>query len=369
MRAPAVHASAILGRGLWQGARLASCLLASGLLASSLLASGLLPGALDAEDSTATTLPKPDVPDPYGLGDRLALVDYLKTQLHVEVKPGASYDELVQQYWDIVNQPKQDADEAKAEKSQELRAKLQSEFAITTDETDPDKLQAMVDDAASKAMEHGADPQSPPAILADAPADAPPSASGSAAAVAPAPHQHHLPIDNGPADDPAAGTSPGLMTVNVPGAGRVDVSVPPDWRLVSSERDSGSAAPQLVLRSATGTTLLSVEFVAVNRSVLRSHSLDEAVSVMASKLVDDSLEGRVTIQTLVLGQGGEGRFAEFTDKAYSTAMPSPNGFRVAALGIITTGNVAGAFTLAGTGYGDPGYLAGKVILSSVVPQR
>jgi hypothetical protein len=49
--------------------------------------------------ASAADLPKPDIPDPVGLGERLALIDHLRTELHVKPPDDASFDELVELYW------------------------------------------------------------------------------------------------------------------------------------------------------------------------------------------------------------------------------------------------------------------------------
>jgi S1-C subfamily serine protease len=64
------------------------------------LAASLLLATILAED-----LPKPDIPDPFGLGERLALIDHLRDQLHVTPPPGATYEQLVALYWRTVRPP------------------------------------------------------------------------------------------------------------------------------------------------------------------------------------------------------------------------------------------------------------------------
>lgn len=55
------------------------------------LAAGLL--------CAADPQPKPEVPDPFGLGERLALVDYLKETWGLSAPSSASYEQLVTLYW------------------------------------------------------------------------------------------------------------------------------------------------------------------------------------------------------------------------------------------------------------------------------
>ncbi len=53
----------------------------------------------------AEALPKPPVEDAFGLGERLALIDHLRTTLHVQVPESASLEELNALYWKTVGVP------------------------------------------------------------------------------------------------------------------------------------------------------------------------------------------------------------------------------------------------------------------------
>jgi S1-C subfamily serine protease len=53
----------------------------------------------------AEPLPKPPVEDAFGLGERLALIDHLRTTLHVQVPDGASLEDLTALYWKTVGVP------------------------------------------------------------------------------------------------------------------------------------------------------------------------------------------------------------------------------------------------------------------------
>ena len=74
--------------------------------------------------------PPPDIPDPYGLGPRLALIDHLKTTLHVEVAPDLSYEELVKLYWTTVNKPAAEEEAARKDRIETLQFRLKSEFHV-----------------------------------------------------------------------------------------------------------------------------------------------------------------------------------------------------------------------------------------------
>jgi hypothetical protein len=49
--------------------------------------------------ASAADLPKPDVPDPIGLGERLALIDHLRSELKVQPPDDATLDALIELYW------------------------------------------------------------------------------------------------------------------------------------------------------------------------------------------------------------------------------------------------------------------------------
>ncbi|MBA3938655.1 MAG: trypsin-like peptidase domain-containing protein [Planctomycetes bacterium] len=68
------------------------------LMALALLAAGCGGWAAEA-------LPRPPVEDAFGLGERLALIDHLRTSLHVQVPDGATLDELNALYWRTVGAP------------------------------------------------------------------------------------------------------------------------------------------------------------------------------------------------------------------------------------------------------------------------
>jgi hypothetical protein len=155
----------------------------------------------------------PDIPDPFGLGPRLALLDVLHTKYGVETKTDATYDELVALYWQTVRKQaapagdklddnSQNADEAAQTRDRiaRLRAVLRDEFHdVMPDGTSEDALAAELhrlrdarqQDAIEKAdaeakAEARPDPQ-PGEDAGDAPAAAapPPAAAGAAAADAP----------------------------------------------------------------------------------------------------------------------------------------------------------------------------------------
>jgi len=99
----------------------------------------LLAPVLSAADAQAV----PTIPDPFGLGPRLALVDYLENTLHATVAPGASYEDLVAAYWSLVDKPKADAEAARLDRVHQLQFTLKSDFGFDASQiTDEDVLTA-----------------------------------------------------------------------------------------------------------------------------------------------------------------------------------------------------------------------------------
>jgi hypothetical protein len=345
----------------------------------------LLAGAAPAAEATPTAdaapgaggLPRPEVPDPYGLGDRLALIDYLKTQLHATVAPGAGYDDLVRQYWSLVKPPADAAQETR-EKAQRLRTLLHARFAINTDEGDPDRLAAMIVAAEAKSAS-----RSDPASIPDppdaaevprgvspgpAPAPAPPG-SGQPAPAAPGPAV----AGNGPATPaavaPAApfvppGVTSTTVTLAVPGATAIDLQQPYGWTASGLSQAGG----ELLMVSPDGGTRFSLKVMPLAQSVLATTPLDAAVEGICEKVAAQSVEQAVVLRTLYVNQGAC-RFAEFTDKAYVNGDPPAGQHKVAALGIFSLGATAGVFTLVGGSLGDPQFETGRSIISSIAVHR
>lgn len=77
-------------------------------------------------------LPKPDVPDPFGLGERLALIDWLKTNTASRPAAGATMDELVALYWQARGgaPEKVGEDQQTADRVRRLRAELKDRYKI-----------------------------------------------------------------------------------------------------------------------------------------------------------------------------------------------------------------------------------------------
>ncbi len=73
----------------------------------------------------------PDIPDPFGLGERLALIDHLRDAMKVQVPDDASYEQLVALYWASQRGRAPTAEEALTrDRVQRLRGRLADEFGI-----------------------------------------------------------------------------------------------------------------------------------------------------------------------------------------------------------------------------------------------
>jgi len=73
----------------------------------------------------------PDIPDPFGLGERLALIDHLRDALQVAVPDDATYEQLVALYWASRRDAAPSAEEALTrDRVQRLRGQLADEFGI-----------------------------------------------------------------------------------------------------------------------------------------------------------------------------------------------------------------------------------------------
>jgi len=93
----------------------------------------------------ADALNAPSIPDPYGLGPRLALIDYLENTLHASVAPGASYDDLVACYWSLVDKPKTNAESAKLDHIEQMQFILKADFGVDASQiTDEELLSARI---------------------------------------------------------------------------------------------------------------------------------------------------------------------------------------------------------------------------------
>jgi S1-C subfamily serine protease len=82
----------------------------------------------------AAELAKPPVPDPYGLGERLALIDYLQQTFKATPTQGATMEELTALYWQLSERTKlaaRSSDELLAQdRIARLRRELTAGFAI-----------------------------------------------------------------------------------------------------------------------------------------------------------------------------------------------------------------------------------------------
>jgi S1-C subfamily serine protease len=133
-------------------------------MASSAYLLGLLAAATLVVRISAEDLAKPDIPDPFGLGERLALIDHLRETMGVTPPSDASYEALVALYWQHRSKPAEPtAEEALArDRLVRLRAEIVRDFAIEPPaDAGEDALTAILAEAREKriqaATEHAAE--------------------------------------------------------------------------------------------------------------------------------------------------------------------------------------------------------------------
>lgn len=108
----------------------------------------------------AEELPRPQVPDPFGLGERLALVDYLRETCKLSPPPDATMEQLVEMYWkhhrkerDAIKEDATDQALA-ADRVRRLRLELKEKYQIDAPaEADEAALGRLLNDARTKATD------------------------------------------------------------------------------------------------------------------------------------------------------------------------------------------------------------------------
>jgi hypothetical protein len=106
----------------------------------------------------AEDLPTPQVPDPFGLGERLALVDYLRDTCKLSPPPDATMEQLVVMYWkhhrkerEAIQEDATDAAMA-ADRVRRLRNELKERYQIDAPaDADEATLGKLVNEARTKA--------------------------------------------------------------------------------------------------------------------------------------------------------------------------------------------------------------------------
>lgn len=111
-----------------------------------------LPVVVVAED-----LPKPQIEDPFGLGERLALIDYLRDTCKLSPPPDATMEQLVAMYWKHHRKEreaiKEDATDAAlaADRVRRLRSELKDRYQIDAPaEADETALGRLLSEARAK---------------------------------------------------------------------------------------------------------------------------------------------------------------------------------------------------------------------------
>jgi chromosome segregation ATPase len=102
---------------------------------------------------TAESLPKPEIPDPFGLGERLALIDHLRETMGVTPPQDATLEQLIALYWKHKkpSETKLNHDDALAlDRIRRMRQELQDKFSITAEaDADEAKLSQLLNEARS----------------------------------------------------------------------------------------------------------------------------------------------------------------------------------------------------------------------------
>jgi S1-C subfamily serine protease len=140
----------------------------------SLTCLALLLPLMSAED-----LPKPQVPDPFGLGERLALVDYLRDTCKLAPPPDATMEHLVAMYWkhhrkerEAIHEDATDQALA-ADRMRRLRSELKERYQIDAPaDADEGALGRLLNDARTKATSDAVQDVLDKAAARDNPANA-----------------------------------------------------------------------------------------------------------------------------------------------------------------------------------------------------
>jgi len=142
----------------------------------------------------------------------------------------------------------------------------------------------------------------------------------------------------------AAPSDAQTFTVQVPGADKLQITVPAGWKHTTDRPPAG--IPPTIDITSPGGVLLKITFMQDTKGkYANSDELNKLVTDANQQNVANSIEKRVFLQRLATG-GGPGVYAVFTDpKLANVAKPPPGDFRFVSAGARSVGRQVLIFSL------------------------
>ena len=143
---------------------------------------------------------------------------------------------------------------------------------------------------------------------------------------------------------PGADADHPTCTVQVPGADKLEISLPPGWKYAIDRPPAG--VPPTVDITSPGGALLKITFMQDPKGQFtKSDELDKLVTKANRQYVANSVEKRVVLQRLA-ANAGPGVYAVFTDpKLAGTTKTTPGDFRYVSSGARSFGRQVVIFSL------------------------
>lgn len=148
----------------------------------------------------------------------------------------------------------------------------------------------------------------------------------------------------------------------------VALDVPAGWRLALSKAEPGVSVRSGELRGEQGLIKLLFMVPKPGSPLMQAADKDVYLGTLVEKAgqayVDDSVEGRVNLQTLD-GPAVHGKYACFTDKSYDPAKAQPDSYKYISSGVFLGGSVLAVVTTMGNGIDKPACQGGLDIVSTL----
>ncbi len=301
---------------------------------------------LFAFSSMCCAVEQTDVPDEFGLGERLALVAWL-TDRHVAIADPNDVPALRRNYTALAH-PAQTtaADSAKREQQRaDLAADLYRKFGRNPPVgASVDEISALITSLTDHANQANAKDQA----LAQGGAPAQSRTGPTPASGAPDTTPRQEAADHAPID--------------VPGATAIDVSFPAGWTVVKIQPNP-TMPPTLRISCVDDHEVsLQITFIPDKDGRFDSQEkIDKVVANMGRQYADGSEEKEIRLNKLATAHG-LGSYARFTDADLVGKPNAPGHYKVVASGMLVIGKSAGAFTLLANSFDQPGYRQALAIL-------